>query len=770
MEKLRLVLVSEKDDKQGSLFQQYFHSFPNVSVTKNPFEDNESLDCLVVPCPSSFGHCKHHEIAEFYLKLLGDKTKEKIHKHILHQFFGEQNPGTAFITKNYNLKDIKCKYIAWLSLCRHPDHPNIPQDFSYTAMRGLLFELLRFNEQQQGLPQAEDDSNSPIETVLIPSFAFGQWSQTFETKKHVTRLMALAYRNMFYPLRHIPSEEEARILNIQIYERATDSTVERKAKTREMLKSGELEKRGLYYEDELTALVELAGTPNDLQQQAAKALALFLHGTPSEFTLSNETISSAIAQSKECLAYMLDEAEKGNLHIFRTIPTNQIEFGEEIGNGTEATVFQARWNGLDVAVKRFKGVPNSKEFQRELSIMSLMHHPNLLRCYGGFADSHKDVYYLVMDRMDTDLHRALQAHPDDPENNYYRIGFGEALKMALALSRGLEHLHNCGLIHRDLKSVNMLIDRDYNVKLCDFGLSRVVATKKGNNMTGNVGTVSWIAPEVFDNQPYDSKADIYSFGIIMWELYTKQTPFADVNAFEIPRVVTRGDRPPIPKEMPKDYAKLMKQCWHAKPSKRPPAPKIVKELTKMTQIRLFSRSSNSGSSPAPSIGKTSMGGSATNLLQRLAPALTRRTESDRAMSVSSAPSLTGKRSNSTSAGSLAADASSEDSASSVTSPSKEDSSDVDGPQRSESPPPVKKDSPPDSASPSAKRKRSASTAPSVTKPLSSSSEIPAPSAQSPSKATLRAKALLGKAAGDLKSEKKARRLSARPNADTDDDE
>jgi hypothetical protein len=58
--------------------------------------------------------------------------------------------------------------------------------------------------------------------------------------RHVTRLMALAYRNMFYPLRHIPSEEEARILNIQIYERATDSTVERKVKTREMLKSGEL--------------------------------------------------------------------------------------------------------------------------------------------------------------------------------------------------------------------------------------------------------------------------------------------------------------------------------------------------------------------------------------------------------------------------------------------------------------------------------------------------------------------------------------------------
>lgn len=409
--------------------------------------------------------------------------------------------------------------------------------------------------------------------------------------------------------------------------------------------------------------------------------------------------------------------------------------------------------------------------------MSLMHHPNLLRCYGGFADPVKDVYYLVMDRMDTDLHRALQAHPEDPENNFYRIGFGEALKMALALSRGLEHLHNCGLIHRDLKSVNMLIDRNYNVKLCDFGLSRVVNNKKGNNMTGNVGTVSWIAPEVFDNQPYDSKADIYSFGIIMWELYTKQTPFADVNAFEIPRVVTRGDRPAIPKEMPKDYAKLMKQCWHAKPSKRPAAAKVVKELTKMTQVRLFSRSTNSGGSPSPSLSKANMGGSTGNLLQRLAPALTRRTESDKALAdrattVVSAPTLQ-KRSSSTSAGSShGAEASSEDSTSSLPVSSNNDS-DTDGPQRSESPP--KKDpsagagtsTPEPTASPSGKRKRSASTVVTMSGGLKSSSEITSPAASSPSKATLRAKALLGKAASDLKSEKKGKRF---PGVDTDEED
>lgn len=465
------------------------------------------------------------------------------------------------------------------------------------------------------------------------------------------------------------------------------------------------------------------------------------------------------------------------LNIFRSIPPNAIDLNEEIGSGTEATVYKARWNGDEVAVKRFKGVPNPKEFQRELSIMSLMHHPNLLRCYGGYADTHKDVYYLVMDRMDTDLHHALKSQAEDPEHCYYRIGFGEALKMALAMSRGLEHLHNCGLIHRDLKSVNMLIDKNYNVKLCDFGLSRVVATKKGNNMTGNVGTVSWIAPEVFENQPYDSKADIYSFGIIMWELYTKQTPFSDVNAFEIPIAVIRGDRPPIPKEMPKDYAKLMKQCWNGKPSKRPTASKIVKELTKMTQIRLFSRS------PMPMLGKASMGGSAGNLLQRLAPALTRRAESDRPLNVVEKPQVAVRRSGSipsvmTLSGT---DASSDESGGSwasqpvvVTADSDADvDTNGDGNRtrksetnvvRSTSPPPVrsasKESAGSGSESPSGRRRSRASSSAVAMRATPPVSEEPI---ASPSKASLRAKALLGKTSpserSELKPDKSKKRMS-----------
>lgn len=206
--------------------------------------------------------------------------------------------------------------------------------------------------------------------------------------------------------------------------------------------------------------------------------------------------------------------------------------------------------------------------------MSLLHHPNLVRCYGGYANSTTDTYFLVMDLMKCDVFKALQK--DSP----WIIDSEIMVRIALQTAKGLEYLHQCNLIHRDLKSVNLLIDENYNVKVCDFGLSRMVAPKK-QNMTGNVGTVSWIAPEVFEKQPYDMKADVYSFGIVLWELYTKQVPFDNISTFEIPVAVIRGDRPPIPKDCPKDYCKLMKECWNKKPSKRPTFSKVVKTLTKI---------------------------------------------------------------------------------------------------------------------------------------------------------------------------------------------
>jgi len=103
------------------------------------------------------------------------------------------------------------------------------------------------------------------------------------------------------------------------------------------------------------------------------------------------------------------------------------------------------------------------------------------------------------------------------------------------------------------------------VKIIDFGTSRVMASI----MTGNLGAPAWIAPEVLMNSKYTEKADIYSFGIVMWELLTSEEPFADIEKWLIPQASLDGKRPPIPKEANKEYVEIMQQCWDGNPENRP---------------------------------------------------------------------------------------------------------------------------------------------------------------------------------------------------------
>jgi len=95
-------------------------------------------------------------------------------------------------------------------------------------------------------------------------------------------------------------------------------------------------------------------------------------------------------------------------------------------------------------------------------------------------------------------------------------------------------------------------------------------------MTGNIGTVGWVAPEIFsDKKFYSEKADIYSFGMICWELLTRKIPFDDIESFSVPLLVLKGKRPLLPKDGNKVYRKLIKACWSQKPDGRPNIAKVI---------------------------------------------------------------------------------------------------------------------------------------------------------------------------------------------------
>lgn len=144
---------------------------------------------------------------------------------------------------------------------------------------------------------------------------------------------------------------------------------------------------------------------------------------------------------------------------------------------------------------------------------------------------------------------------------------------------GIHYIHQKkNLIQRDLKSRNVLIDSELNAKVADFGLSRLKDEDAG--MTA-CGTPAWTAPEIIRNETYDEKVDVYSFGIVLWEMIALREPFEGVGGIEIVYAAAEGRRPPIPQVCPVLYKDLMTQCWCAVPQERPHFGQIIDQLLDM---------------------------------------------------------------------------------------------------------------------------------------------------------------------------------------------
>ena len=112
--------------------------------------------------------------------------------------------------------------------------------------------------------------------------------------------------------------------------------------------------------------------------------------------------------------------------------------------------------------------------------------------------------------------------------------------MSIDAARGLLYLHMCSppVAHRDLKSLNLLVDNSFNVKLTDFGISKALLSNMSKD--SKFGTLLWLAPEVLDNHPYSLASDVYSFGIILWEILSQDKPYAKKQSFQVLMAVSRG--------------------------------------------------------------------------------------------------------------------------------------------------------------------------------------------------------------------------------------
>uniref|UniRef100_A0A0D9VKY0 non-specific serine/threonine protein kinase n=1 Tax=Leersia perrieri TaxID=77586 RepID=A0A0D9VKY0_9ORYZ len=249
------------------------------------------------------------------------------------------------------------------------------------------------------------------------------------------------------------------------------------------------------------------------------------------------------------------------------IQWEEITIGERIGLGSFGEVYRGEWHGTEVAVKKFLQQDISsdalEEFRTEVRIIRRLRHPNVVLFMGAITrvpNLSIVTEFLPRGSLFRLIHR--------PNN---QLDERKRLRMALDVARGMNYLHNCTpvIVHRDLKSPNLLVDKNWVVKVCDFGLSKM-KNKTFLSSRSTAGTAEWMAPEVLRNEPSDEKCDVFSYGVILWELCTLLQPWEGMNAMQVVGAVGfQNRRLDIPDNTDPVIAGIITQCWQTDPKLRP---------------------------------------------------------------------------------------------------------------------------------------------------------------------------------------------------------
>src|ERR1700733_11529207 len=232
---------------------------------------------------------------------------------------------------------------------------------------------------------------------------------------------------------------------------------------------------------------------------------------------------------------------------------SELTFDKLIGRGGFGEVYVGKWNYHRVAIKKFFLSTNDDQLiQQEIDIIKNLRSRYIIQFYG--IENHNGSVVMITDYAERgNLATVL-------ENRHIKMDWELRLKITDNIIRGLAFLHSNNIIHRDLKSLNILMNEHYEAKLCDFGLAKIkvrtASTMLNNN---NAGTIRWMAPELFSRKPhYSYKSDIYSLAMVRWEIASRNIiPFFEIqdNSVLI-QCVKDGEREDTPDDTPNAYAEM----------------------------------------------------------------------------------------------------------------------------------------------------------------------------------------------------------------------
>lgn len=254
----------------------------------------------------------------------------------------------------------------------------------------------------------------------------------------------------------------------------------------------------------------------------------------------------------------------------KQVTMEEVTMGSLIGTGGIASVYSGWYRGSEVAIKVLHECEQNSEtsykaFCSEVEVLQRLKHPNIIKFYGAKLQLPTVCIVEELAKRGS-LHSMLHQHLQKPE-------YGTFLQIAAEVADAMQYCHQLAppVVHRDLKTQNILLAASGQVKIADFGIAKVKQSTFLDTKHLNAGTVAYMAPELFTGELIDEKIDVYSFGVILWECWTGQVPWleADTPMHIVAMVGMHKKRLRIPDDMPRSLATLIRSCWRFDPRQRP---------------------------------------------------------------------------------------------------------------------------------------------------------------------------------------------------------
>ncbi|KXS21568.1 kinase-like protein [Gonapodya prolifera JEL478] len=339
---------------------------------------------------------------------------------------------------------------------------------------------------------------------------------------------------------------------------------------------------------DLTADIAAIG---DRQEEIIR-LVLSLEGQ-GDATEMQRQMANSLSSSKAFLPkpdMLVKDAMQSLVEDF-IVPWSELKLMKRLGGGAFGEVHLAKWRGIDdVAVKILKSsttlsmkreiagqqggasfAPGGKEdqkaveeFMNELKLMAKLRHPNVVQLMAVVLEPNRKA--LIMEYM--------------PAGSLFDVigkrslSWPQIISIANDIAKGCAYLIRMGVLHRDLKSGNVMVRDDLSAaKITDFGLSQNLRSQSKDV----VGSIRWIAPELFSLTPNTEKSDMFAFGMILYELVSRRLPFHELNDEQVEKAYRSGQRPQIPPGVPRGFAAIIEHCWAQDPAKRPTFAQMIEQ-------------------------------------------------------------------------------------------------------------------------------------------------------------------------------------------------